>query len=1273
MPRASFVQTSFLGGYWGKLAQGRMESKNYKLGLDTCTNYMPLEQGPLLRRQGTRYITHTRRGNKAKLIPFDFSIIQPYQLELTAGFARFYEANNQVLTDPSRGIVNISTATPAVVTTADAHGWTTADDVVFEIPGNPCRATLLCNRQFTITVLSTTTFSIADALTGVAINGATVAWTASPGSDDRAFRILEVTTPYTTAQVTDRALNHVQDETTLLLLRPDVKPYLLQQGGTFFQLAAASFTDGPYLDANTTTTTLTPSGTSGSVTLTASSTTGINSGSGFLSTDVGRQVRLMSTPAAWASGTTYAVGALVTYTDGNVYTSLTAGNIGHNPAADITNWAISPNGIVWNWGTITAITDTTHVTVTLSGTTALLNTAAITTWRLGLFSNTTGWPTCGGYHEGRLWLGGVLGNRFDASKSGSHYDFSPTAVDGTVADDNAIAATFTAQDVNQILWFLPEEDGLYAGTQAGEWRIRASTFDDPITPTSIQARRLTTYGCAPVQAVELPQTLMFVQRQRRKVYDYVAQGDKRKGDNLNETAPDLTVSGVAEIGFTSEPSPTIWMLRQDGILEGGYYRRGSDGANIGWFNIEFGTERLIESISTGPDADSLGQTVFMISADADDDTAPRWVEMLTPIFDDQTPDHKTWFVDSGIVPCCATLTGNLTVGNLTFYGLSHLEGESVCPVIDGIDAGPATVTNGAVTVALGSDEDGALTGAFLTSTAGEGLDYGDYGVTVLVATGSSPTPAITAPSILGYLGSAAGPTGNVSSVNGQSCAPDWDGSNLYMYKAGTSGTDGLIKFGLDTGDRGIDATVTALTVTRVDATSGGAFVFLPDGHLAFVSDSGNSSKLATVNASALTLASQFGTASSSTSPSTSLRILKPQHLISHTLLGSAESELVALSVPSQGEVYTFAGSGADISAGGVIAGNAGEIYVYGCEGYSESSWSTAFVIGSSNWQGGAAANTSPVTLYRQAGSGLATVGTVSPAQVDATWTNFSKTTGLLFDQTDGNLLTVFQTTDVVTNKQYVAKINSATAAVMWKVPINNVDSSLDNTMHRGRIKAGTFFYVGSSAVVYTINTSTGASTNQTITGLGTGVSQISDDVSNSVIMFGSWSGAALAYLGTWMGSPGNHTNVSNFWIRLFLGTIIGQDRTRLAAQTIYTLGAPIGKCYTSTWKLLRPDSGQDAGAANGPAFGKLRRVHWWAANVYRTRSMSVGFDTSHLFPVKFHDQGKVIATAPTLYSGIVTTTFADTQSFNGQIMGQQSKAYPGILTAVAGYVECTDK
>lgn len=52
--------------------------------------------------------------------------------------------------------------------------------------------------------------------------------------------------------------------------------------------------------------------------------------------------QVVQTFAAWASGTTYTKGQGVLYTDGNVYASLTNGNVGNTPPTSTANWALVP-------------------------------------------------------------------------------------------------------------------------------------------------------------------------------------------------------------------------------------------------------------------------------------------------------------------------------------------------------------------------------------------------------------------------------------------------------------------------------------------------------------------------------------------------------------------------------------------------------------------------------------------------------------------------------------------------------------------------------------------------------------------------------------------------------------------------------------------------------------------------------------------------------------------------------------------------------------------
>lgn len=136
-----------------------------------------------------------------------------------------------------------------------------------------------------------------------------------------------VTTPYAAGDLP--GLNFTQSADVLYIVHPNYPPATLSRlGATSWTLANLAFIDGPYLPRNVSTTTFALSdSTTGAtgVTLTASSVTGINGGAGFqASTDVGRSVRVNNT-------------------------STVAGVA------------------MWVYAVITAVTDTTHATVTILG------------------------------------------------------------------------------------------------------------------------------------------------------------------------------------------------------------------------------------------------------------------------------------------------------------------------------------------------------------------------------------------------------------------------------------------------------------------------------------------------------------------------------------------------------------------------------------------------------------------------------------------------------------------------------------------------------------------------------------------------------------------------------------------------------------------------------------------------------------------------------------------------------------------------------------------
>ena len=138
----------------------------------------------------------------------------------------------------------------------------------------------------------------------------------------------EIVTTYTTAQIPD--LKFTQSADVLYICHSAHNPrQLTRTGHTSWTLSDYDSGDGPYIEENTTATTLSPSGTTGSVTITASVAL-------FSAADIGRNIRIKQ-------------------------------------------------GSAWGAAKVTAFTDTTHVDATVidDDDSAFVDTSAVTTWRLG--------------------------------------------------------------------------------------------------------------------------------------------------------------------------------------------------------------------------------------------------------------------------------------------------------------------------------------------------------------------------------------------------------------------------------------------------------------------------------------------------------------------------------------------------------------------------------------------------------------------------------------------------------------------------------------------------------------------------------------------------------------------------------------------------------------------------------------------------------------------------------------------------------------------------
>lgn len=102
MSKASPIQTSFNAGELSPALEGRVDLGKYASGCKKLENFIPMVQGPIRRRSGTRFVEEVKNSaNRTWLIRFEFNETQAYILEFGNLYIRFYTNHGQVLSSGS--------------------------------------------------------------------------------------------------------------------------------------------------------------------------------------------------------------------------------------------------------------------------------------------------------------------------------------------------------------------------------------------------------------------------------------------------------------------------------------------------------------------------------------------------------------------------------------------------------------------------------------------------------------------------------------------------------------------------------------------------------------------------------------------------------------------------------------------------------------------------------------------------------------------------------------------------------------------------------------------------------------------------------------------------------------------------------------------------------------------------------------------------------------------------------------------------------------------
>ena len=634
MAKVSAAKQNFTAGELTQRLFGRTDLGRYDNGATTVENFLVQPHGGLSRRPGTRYIAEVKTSSaKTRLIRFQFNVEQVYVIEMGNNYMRFYKDGGQIVDGSSNAI--------------------------------------------------------------------------------------ELTTTYTTAQVPD--VKFAQTADVMYLVHPAHPPRKLTRSShTSWSITDVDLKRGAMLDPNITTTTLLANGRTGNVNITASASL-------FTSNDVGRLVQLHKGFAKITSITsaTVAVAAVQELEDGRTelmptYACTTISfhegdpdstGLEHNDRLEDTagnfidqgfevGMRVTLTGSTSNNFTnllVVAVTDTTLViapgndlaaeaagdNVTLVG-----SLVADKKWRLGAFFIGS-YPSTVAFYEQRLVFAGTSNQpqTMFFSQSGDFENFEI----GTDSDDG-LQYTIGSNEVN-VIRYLVSSSQLVVGTSGGEFVVRASGFDEPLTPTNTQIKQQTTFGSAPIQPLLIGNSTLFIQRAKRKLRElaFSSESDSYVAPDMTILAEHITEGGIEEMAYQQEPDSVAWLVRADGVLACMTFRR--EEQVVAWHRHivggAFGSgNAVVESVATIP-GDIDEDQVWVIVKRTINGATKRYVEYLSG-FDFGTDVGNAFFVDSGL-----TYSGSAAT---TISGLNHLEGQSVAILADGAAHANKTVSSGAITL-----------------------------------------------------------------------------------------------------------------------------------------------------------------------------------------------------------------------------------------------------------------------------------------------------------------------------------------------------------------------------------------------------------------------------------------------------------------------------------------------------------------------------------------------------------------------------------------------
>jgi hypothetical protein len=560
--------------------------------------------------------------------------------------------------------------------------------------------------------------------------------------------------PYTEEEL--REVRFLQINNVVYFAHRNHPPYRLARfSDTDWQMGEVPWSWSPTLDQNVTNTTITPSATTGEITLTASvplfKQTHVGS---FWQLDYATDKGILNHPITGnATSATFAVlgkwqiQSFGTWTgDIQLQASSDGGTTWETRRTYVSraDYNVTSNGeeiqetqfrfVITNWAATTSqtpariqlsaiepvlrglvrVTEVTGTETDGKFTTAnavvvkqLGATSATSMWYEGAFSEEQGYPNCVGLHESRLIFAGTekSPNTLWGSVSNDFQNFRKGAFDA-----DSWVFTLASSTGGRVNW-LVSKTALLIGTSLDEWSLSASDPSRPLTATNVRAQAQSQYGSSNLPALIVNDTILYVQRMARKVREliYTWSSESWISNDITALAEHTTRTEIREIAYQRVPDAVYWFVRGDGQLVSMTYER--EQQVVGF--ARHTTDGDFESIATINGINGEDEVWVSVKRKVNSQVV-RYIERFQLGMREalDTGDKPAWFfVDSGVQKF-PTTAGGITIqsneGQSIFTevppvstdiitGLSHLEGKEVVVWGGVYNANDKEITFGVVT------------------------------------------------------------------------------------------------------------------------------------------------------------------------------------------------------------------------------------------------------------------------------------------------------------------------------------------------------------------------------------------------------------------------------------------------------------------------------------------------------------------------------------------------------------------------------------------------